>query len=583
VSPRLRLADVRVDIDGARHAHEVLRGVSFEVHAGEALGVVGESGSGKTMSARTALRLLPAGARIRGNVEFEGRSILSLDDTVLRSYRRRHMGMIFQDPHAAINPLRRIGDFLTELDRHSPRAERASARARALALLASVSIPDPERVFGLYPHQLSGGMLQRVMIASVLLQRPELIIADEPTTALDVTTQADVVALLDQVRREHGISLVFISHDIELVSAVCDRIVVMRAGEVVETLTPQQLRGGAIRDPYTSALLACRPSLNERKPRLPTLADFGVDAERQATACVPADAVRAGADRGPAAAVLLEQAAAPAGTPATATVEACGLSKTFGGRGLPGRRSARVGAVKDVSFRLAPGTTLAIVGESGSGKTTLARMITGLETPSAGTIALFGRHRRLRPTTAERRAHAREIQMVFQNPYQSLDPRQSVGDALDEVLRLHYGLDRAERTTRVAGLLAAVHLDQKVAGALPRQLSGGQRQRACIARALAAEPRILVLDEAVSALDVSVQAQVLNVLADIRDQTGVSYLFITHDLAVVRQIADEVIVMRSGAVVERGPAEEILGAPQHDYTRLLLDSVPRENWKPGRR
>ncbi len=572
----LRLADVRVDVQRAGEVIPILRGVSFDVAAGETVGLVGESGSGKTMSARAIMRLLPHGARTSGQMTFAGQDVASLDERHLRSYRRQDVAMVFQDPLAAINPVRRIGDFLTELERDGSRAERHAARERALRMLADVDITDPERVFGMFPHQLSGGMLQRCMIAAAIMHRPKLIIADEPTTALDVTTQSGVVALLDEVRREHDISMVFISHDVELVAAVCDRIVVMRAGEIVETLAANQLHSDTHRQPYTNALLSCRPDLAERKPRLSTLADFGLDGEPTVTHR-PAGRLAEGG--GATTAVLVKTETSSR----VAAVEVSGLTKTFGGPGLLGGHGRGVTAVKDVSFELRQGSTLAVVGESGSGKTTLARMIMGLEVPSDGSISFFGARRPRRPSMADLRKQARQVQLVFQNPYRSLDPRQAIGASLDEVLRLHFDLDRGQRAARTEELLATVHLDPAVASALPSRLSGGQRQRACIARALAAAPQVLVLDEAVSALDVSVQAQVLNVLADIRDETGVSYLFVTHDLAVVRQIADDVIVMRFGEIVERGPAGEVLDSPQHEYTRRLLDSVPREGWKPGRR
>jgi ABC-type glutathione transport system ATPase component len=323
-------------------------------------------------------------------------------------------------------------------------------------------------------------------------------------------------------------------------------------------------------------LLACRPSLAERKPRLSTLADYGLDGGRSATA--RAAVVEQAEERPTTTAVLVKDDG-----PTHPAVEVSGLSKTFGAGGRFRGRWPGITAVKDVSFQLHQGSTLAVVGESGSGKTTLARMIMGLEVPSEGSVSFLGERRPARPSTTDLRKQARQVQMVFQNPYRSLDPRQTIGASLDEMLGLHFDLDRRARTARSQELLARVHLDRAIADARPGQLSGGQRQRACIARALAAEPRVLVLDEAVSALDVSVQAQVLNVLADIRDETGVSFLFVTHDLAVVRQIADDIIVMRFGEIVERGPADEVLDAPQHEYTRLLLESVPREGWKPGRR
>jgi peptide/nickel transport system ATP-binding protein len=512
----LELEGLRVSLparEGA--AAEVLREVSLGVAAGEAVGLVGASGSGKTMTARAVVRLLPPGAQVGGAIRFAGRSVLDMDREELMRYRAGEVAMVFQDPRTHINPVRRIGDFLTEalvLTQGRPRAE---ATAKVTRLLGETGVEEPERRLRQYPHELSGGQLQRVMIAAALACEPKLLIADEPTTALDVTTQSEVMAMLDEVRRARGLALLFITHDLDLAAAVCERTVVMRDGAIVD--------------------------------------------ERPVT-------------RGD----LLKQPAPASSTPTSESpvLEVSGLGTVFGG----GFR-----AVQDVSFAVLPGGSLAIVGESGSGKTTIARMIVGLQAPSEGAIAVVG-HPRTRPPrgAGERRARGREAQIVFQDNYSSLDPRQRVGDALAEALDLHFHPTPGERRRRVAELLDSVGLKQEHARALPRTLRGGERQRAALARALAVAPRLLVLDEAVSSLDVATQAQILDLLAGIRAATGTAYVFISHDLAVVRRVSDEVIVLRQGRIVERGATQQILTSPTDPYTRLLLDSVPRPGWKPRR-
>jgi peptide/nickel transport system ATP-binding protein len=493
----------------------VLNDVTLALGAGEALGLVGASGSGKTMTARATVGLLPPGARVRGALRFDGHSLLDLDREQLLRYRSGEVGVIFQDPRAHINPVRRIGDFLVEGLVYTQRMPRTQATAKVTRLLGETGIEDPERRLRQYPHELSGGQLQRVMIAAALACEPRLLIADEPTTALDVTTQSEVMALLDELRRERELALLFITHDLDLAAAICDRTAVMRAGRIVHT----------------------RPSGAMHTPR-PMVAPAAVTSVEQR----PVLTVR-------------------------------GLRKEF--------TSLRV--VDDVSFVVPAGGSLAIVGESGSGKTTIARMIVGLERPTAGAIEVAGHPRERPPRGArERRLRGREAQIVFQDNYASLDPRQHVADALGEVLDVHFGLSGEERRRRIDALLASVGLEDAHARALPRTLSGGERQRVAIARALAVQPQLLVLDEAVSSLDVTTQAQILQLLAQLRVQTGTSYLFISHDLAVVRQVSDELVVMRRGQIVERGATAAVLDAPQHPYTQLLLDSVPRPGWKPRR-
>jgi peptide/nickel transport system ATP-binding protein len=524
-APLLELERLRVALPTREGMRTILRDVSLTVAEGEAVGLVGMSGSGKTMTARAVVRLLPAGADVGGAdpsltptpppIRFAGRSVLDLDREELARYRASDVAMISQDPRAHINPVRRIGDFLTEALVLTLGVQRAEATAKVTRLLGETGVEEPERRLRQYPHELSGGQLQRVMIAAALAAEPKLLIADEPTTALDVTTQSEVMAMLDEVRKARGLALLFITHDLDLAAAVCERTVTMRAGEIVD-------------------------------------------------------------ERPVARGDLLKQSlqAAPASAAESPVLEVSGLRKTF----------RDFLAVDDVSFTVQAGGALAIVGESGSGKTTIARMIVGLQAPTAGAIAVAGNQRDRPPRGArERRTRGREAQIVFQDNYSSLDPRQRVGDALAEAVDLHFQPTEDERRRRVAELLDSVGLKQEHAKALPRTLSGGERQRAALARALAVKPRLLVLDEAVSSLDVATQAQILDLLAGIRASTGTAYVFISHDLAVVRRVSDEVIVLRRGRVVERGGTQSILTSPAQPYTKLLLDSVSRPGWQPRRR
>jgi peptide/nickel transport system ATP-binding protein len=513
-------------------ATPLLQGISLHVDAGETVGLVGESGSGKSLTARAVLGLVPERAATDGSVRVDGREVLGAGTRELLDLRRHRAAMVFQDPRAGINPMRTIGDHLTESLRLCEGWPAAKARERALELLVAVGLPRPEDHLRQYPHELSGGMLQRVMIAGALTSDPLLLVCDEPTTALDVTTQADIIALLGDLRVARGMGMLFITHDLNLAASLCDRVVVMRAG-CVEEQGPALEVFRSPRAEYTRRLVQATPTITGPLPAPPPAALAGGDREGSA-------------------------------------LVATGLSKTYHRRGKD-----PIAAVRAVSIEVAAGDALAVVGESGSGKSTLARMIVGLEQPDEGDILIDGRKRTARGRSrAERLAHARSVQMVFQDPYLSLDPRITAGRAIEDALRLHAALSTADGRTRVRDLLASVGLEAKHAEARPRTLSGGQRQRVAIARALAISPDLLVLDEATSALDVSVQAQVLDVVADVRRERGLTLLFISHDLAVVRRVCEDTVVMRHGEIVERGRTAELLAAPTHPYTRRLIESVP---------
>ncbi|MGO9383376.1 MAG: dipeptide ABC transporter ATP-binding protein [Mycobacterium sp.] len=517
-------------------------GVDLAVQRGQTVAVVGESGSGKSTTAAAILGLLPTGGRITaGRIVFDGRDITSFDRKadrrLLRSIRGRCIGYVPQDPMTNLNPVWKVGFQIREALRAN--TDGREARRRAVQLLAEAGMPDPVKQVGRYPHQLSGGMCQRALIAIGLAGRPQLLIADEPTSALDVTVQRQVLDHLQDLTDELGTALLLITHDLALAAERAESVVVVHRGVAVESGAAPSI----LRDPqheYTRRLVAAAPSLT----------------------------VRSRARSG------------PANEPAEDILVASELTKVYReSRGAPWRRTEFC-AVDAVSFRLRRAGTLAIAGESGSGKSTLARIVLGLLQPTSGRVVFDGT--RIDDTLDRDAALAfrRRVQPVFQNPYSSLDPMYSVFRAIEEPLRIHRIGDRRRREQAVRELLDQVALPSSVLDRLPRELSGGQRQRVAIARALSLRPDVLVCDEAVSALDVLVQAQILDLLADLQSQLGLTYLFISHDLAVIRQIADDVLVMRAGRVVEQAPTEELFTRPSHEYTRQLLEAIPRPSERP---
>ena len=547
MTPLLSIRDLRVDFRmGRLPAVQAVRGVSFDIDEHSTVALVGESGSGKSVTAMSIVHLLPDNARRSGRILYGGRDLLQAGADAMRALRRREIACVFQDPMSSLNPVLPVGLQLCEpLLAHLKMSPR-QARERAEALLAEVGMPEPKRRLDAYAHELSGGQQQRVMIAMALACEPKLLIADEPTTALDVTIQRQILELLAALKARHRMSLLFISHDLGVVGEIADRVVVMRRGQVREQGPVAQIFT-APQDAYTRALLACRPNLSGPPARLRVIDDF-------IAGDAPAPTPRGAKD--PQAPVVLEVRA---------------LAKSFWLRqGLFGKREFK--AVRDVSFALRRGHTLGVVGESGSGKTTLGLTLLRLLEPSGGAVLLDGRDLRETSTLALRR----RLQIVFQNPYASLNPRFTIGQTLVEPMAIHgIGAHLAEREQRARELLAKVGLDGHAFGKYPHEFSGGQRQRVAIARCLTLQPEVLVLDEAVSALDVSVQAQVLNLLRDLQDELGLAYVFISHDLGVVRFMSDEVLVMKDGVVVEQADAAQILAAPTQDYTRRLLAAVPR--------
>jgi peptide/nickel transport system ATP-binding protein len=553
----LSIKDLRVAFrtgktNGVVQRFEAVKGVSFDVPENTTIALVGESGSGKSVTAMSILNLLPDNAERTGAITFQGRDMLATKLSDLQKLRGREIACVFQDPMTSLNPVFTVGQQICEpLMKHLGLNARA-AMARAEALLVEVGMPEPKRRLSAYPHQLSGGQQQRVMIAMALACEPKLLIADEPTTALDVTIQRQIMELLAGLKARHQMSMLFISHDLGVGGEICDPVVVFRYGSVGE----QGGVAGIFADPqdaYTKALLACRPTLEQRAPRLMVIDDH--IAGRAAGTRFKA--------KDPNARVIIEAGA---------------LTKSFWLQsGVFGRKEFK--AVKGATFKLRQGHTLGVVGESGSGKTTMGLALLRLHEPSGGPVTgsvTFDGTDLLALSKNDMLPMRKRIQVVFQNPYASLNPRFTVGQTLVEPMTIHaIGANNAEREDRARALLVKVGLDEAAMDKYPHEFSGGQRQRVAIARCLTLDPEVLVLDEAVSALDVSVQAQVLNLLKDLQDELGLAYIFISHDLAVVRFMADEVLVMKDGEVVEQAGVEQILDAPKQEYTRRLLGAIPR--------
>ena len=531
---------------------EAVKGVSFDIPLNSTVALVGESGSGKTVSAMAIMGLLPAQSSVvsaQSAIRYGPNNLLQANASALRAIRGKEIAMIFQEPMSSLNPVLRVGDQIAEVLTLHLGLSRQQALRRAQELLQEVGIAEPKRRINAYPHELSGGQQQRVLIAMAIACEPKLIIADEPTTALDVTIQRQILDLIAALQQKHRMSVLFITHDLDVVGEIADSVVVMQDGEVKEAGDAAQIFESP-QHPYTKALLACRPRVDRRPRRLPVIEDFlsgngyaQVERERGVNA---ADSI---------------------------VLEAKGISKDFMVRkGIFSRRPFR--AVNDVSFRLPKGKTLGLVGESGSGKSTLGLTLMRLHAATAGEVWLDGKNL-LALSNAEFQSYRRRIQIIFQNPYASLNPRFHIGKILTEPMQIHgIGSSDQERTQMALTLLDKVGLPAAAMRKYPHEFSGGQRQRIAIARCLTMTPDVLICDESVSALDVSIQAQVLNLLQDLQDEFGMSYLFISHDLAVVKYISDFILVMQDGNVVERANSDEIYRHPQHPYTQQLLAAVP---------
>ncbi|MDQ9889513.1 ABC transporter ATP-binding protein [Acinetobacter pittii] len=563
-APLLHVKNLRVSFKGEDKQYiETVKGISFDIPANTTVALVGESGSGKSVTSLATMGLLPVGQSkidAQSKIIFEGKDLLSLSRKDMRKICGKDIAMIFQEPMSSLNPVFTVGNQIAEVLCLHMGLSRKQARQRVLELLKEVGIPSPETKIDAYPNQLSGGQQQRVMIAMAIACEPKLLIADEPTTALDVTIQKQIIDLLESLRKRRQMSMLFITHDLALVGEIADKVIVMRHGEIREQGAAEQVLEQP-KDVYTRALLYCRPQMSQRPYRLPVTSDF----------------MRQEDD------VLVEQSFDVSEIPERKRgligdekiiLEVKDLKKSFYSRkGLFGKEEFQ--AVKGVSFKLAKGKTLGLVGESGSGKTTVGLLLMRLHQASGGQAFIEGKDI-LSLTEKEFAKYQRKIQIIFQNPYASLNPRFTIGQILLEPMQIHnIGKDDAERKQIALGLLERVNLPEQAYYRYPHEFSGGQRQRIAIARCLTLKPEILICDESVSALDVSVQAQVLNLLQDLQDEFGLSYIFISHDLSVVKYISDQVMVMNHGEVVEIANSDELYAHPQHDYTKRLLQAIPQ--------
>jgi peptide/nickel transport system ATP-binding protein len=528
-TPVLELKNLSIGLPKGSDRDNAVIDVSLSVAPGEIVCLVGESGSGKSVIAFSTMGLLPKSLPVRAGsrIALQGEDLVNVSEDRLRELRCTRMGMIFQEPMTALNPVMRCGDQIDEVLSEHTQLGPAERRKRILAMIEQVHLPDPQRMFNSYPHQLSGGQRQRIMIAMALILEPALLIADEPTTALDVTTQAQTLKLIKELQTQRGTGVLFITHDFGVVAEIADRVAVLKHGVLVEMGPTEQLLKHPQHE-YTRMLIASVPSHE------------------------PPERTR------------------PAPTHEPVVLQTDKLVKTYGHRGLFGGH--KVAAVQNVAFEIRRGETLGIVGESGSGKSTVARCVARLIDPTEGSILLSGTDIATMPS-GQLRGLRRKIQIIFQDPYRSLNPRRTVGQSIVEG-PMNYGQSAADALARARKLMELVRLDPESLDRFPHQFSGGQRQRICIARALAMEPELLIADEAVSALDVSVQAQVLTLLGDIRDKLNLAMLFITHDLRVAAQVCDDVAVMSKGQIVEYGPVKQVFGAPKHEYTRALFEAAP---------
>lgn len=532
MEPVLSIRDLSVALPIGGDRPFAVENLSLDLKPKEVLCIVGESGSGKSVTSFTTMGLLPAALTpSSGQIMFEGQDLLKMSEPARARLRGNRMAMIFQEPMTALHPCYTVGNQIEEVFQAHLDIPRAERKARALKLLQEVHLPDPERLYHSFPHQLSGGQRQRAMIAMALALDPKLLIADEPTTALDVTTQAQILHLIKQLKNDHDAAILFVTHDFDVVAEIADQVVVMRHGVVVEKGTADEVLNRP-QHPYTKALINAVP--RKGAPRENGVHDAPV------------------------------------------ALQVSAVQKTFRTKRTLMKPGRTVQAVKNASFDVRQGETLGIVGESGSGKSTLARCVIRLLDPDSGEVRIDNLNF-ADLSAKELRAHRKDIQIVFQDPYGSLNPRRTIGDLLTEG-PCNFGVSRAEALERAKRLLKIVRMNEDALHRYPSQFSGGQRQRICIARALAVEPKVLIADEAVSALDVSVQKEVLSLLASIRDEFGLTILFITHDLRVAAQICDNILVMKEGEIVEAGNVDQVFGAPQHSYTQNLLDAQPGQGW-----
>ena len=565
MKPLLSIENLHIEFGNKTSRSTAVNGISLELQKGQTLGIVGESGSGKSVTSLSVMRLLdPKSAHIRADkMHFESRSqggvnLLDLPQKSMRNIRGAEIAMIFQEPMTSLNPVYTCGFQVDEMLKVHTELSAREIRQKTLSLFEEVELPDPERIYKSYPHELSGGQKQRVMIAMAMSCEPDLLIADEPTTALDVTVQKRILELMNDLKKRVDMSMIFITHDLGVVAEIADKIAVMYRGEVVEYGDTQQIFKNP-QHPYTKGLIACRPPLNVRYERLPVVADYTQSETEFRPVIIDREERQ------------IAQNSLYAQSP---MMEIQDLSVIFPVRNGWGRKTGEVKAVNSVSFKVYPGETLGLVGESGCGKTTLSRALLQLIQAQSGRVCFEGKDL-CQLSEKEMRKKRKDLQIIFQDPYSSLNPRRTVGQAIREPMDVHGIGKRSERRQRVVELLEKVGLSAEHYDRYPHEFSGGQRQRIGIARALAVEPKFIICDESVSALDVSVQAQVLNLLNDLKREMGLTYIFISHDLSVVKYMSDRMIVMNQGVIEEYGDADEIYARPKTAYTQKLIGAIPR--------
>jgi peptide/nickel transport system ATP-binding protein len=560
--PKTIMLDVKnlsISFFNKKKETEIIHNISYNLNTNEILGIVGESGSGKSVSSLAILGLLPnkVSKITNGTIEYNNQDLCSLSEKAFQKIRGNAIAMIFQEPMSSLNPSMTCGKQVTEILLQHTKLSKAEAKAETLLLFEKVKLPLPKRVYKAYPHEISGGQKQRVMIAMAIACKPKLLIADEPTTALDVTVQKEIIELLKQLQSEENMSILFISHDLALVSEIADRILVMYKGTIVE----QGPVSDIFKNPqhtYTKALLSSKPSLNARLKRLPTIKDF---MEGNSITQTVSSFQRQAAHK-----ILYNK---------PPLLEVKNLEKEYVSKSGWFNKPDLFKAVDQVSFKLYPGETLGLVGESGCGKSTLANAILLLDKPSAGQI-LYNGLDIIQLNSTQVRQLRKDIQIIFQDPYASLNPRIPIGKAIMEPMKVHgIGTSNSDRKEKVLDLLLKVGLDGSFFNRYPHEFSGGQRQRVGIARAIALEPKLIICDESVSALDISVQAQVLNLLNDLKDNFGFTYIFISHDLAVVKYMSDQLLVMNKGKVEEMDDADIIYDNPKQEYTKKLIHAIPK--------
>lgn len=552
----LELRNLAVAFDG----RTVVEGLTFRLERGKTLGIVGESGSGKSVSTLALMGLLPKNATVTGSAILEDTELLTLDENQFRNIRGQRISMIFQEPMTSLNPVQKCGEQVIEMIKAASGERKVeNMRAQVIELFREVLLPRPEKIFDSYPHEISGGQKQRVMIAMALINHPDIIIADEPTTALDVTVQKTILELLKSLQSKYGTSIIFITHDLGVIGQIADDILVMYRGKVIEQGPAYNILHHP-QQPYTQGLLSCRPPMDHRPRRLPTVEEF-LSGKQSAENEKQTDDTNG---------TQLSTLHSP-------LISVRNLSVTYTlKKSLFGKPLQTLKGVDGLSFDIMEGETLGLVGESGCGKSTLGRALLRLIEASSGSVSYRGQSLATL-SNKEMRSLRPKLQIIFQDPYSSLNPRITIGEAIAEPLRVHRSILNNQSNPKVAvlALMQQVGLNPDWYNRYPHELSGGQRQRVCIARALILQPELVVCDESVSALDVSVQAQVLNLLNDLKERYHYTYLFITHDLSVVHYLADRIMVMQKGKIVESGTPDELFNNPQTDYTRTLIDAIPR--------